>query len=181
MSRKYKFHDKDSLYFVSFATVYWIDIFVRDQYFDEIIKSLDYCRKNKGMEIYGWCIMPSHVHLIFRAQKSNPELLLGKFKEHTSKQMAKIIEDNMLESRREWVLWFMERAGLKSSNVKHRQFWQHHNKPIVLWSPKVIAQKLNYIHQNPVVSGFVLEPWHWKYSSAFDYCGGKGVLEMDFI
>jgi putative transposase len=50
-----------------------------------------------------------------------------------------------------------------------------------LWSRKVIAQKLNYIHQNPVVSGFVLEPWHWKYSSAIDYCGGKGVLEMDFI
>jgi putative transposase len=65
MSRKYKFHDKDGLYFVSFATVYWIDIFVRDQYFDEIVKSLNYCRKNKGMEIYGWCIMSIHVHLIF--------------------------------------------------------------------------------------------------------------------
>lgn len=55
----------------------WIDVFVRDQYFDDIVKSLDYCRKNKGMEIYGWCIMPSHVHLIFRAQESNLELVIG--------------------------------------------------------------------------------------------------------
>jgi REP element-mobilizing transposase RayT len=57
--------------------VNWIDVFVRDQYFDDIVKSLDYCRKNKGMEIYGWCIMPSHVHLIFRAQESNLELVIG--------------------------------------------------------------------------------------------------------
>jgi putative transposase len=85
MSRKYKFHDKDRLYFVSFATVYWIDVFVRDQYFYEVVKSLDYCRKNIGMEIYAWCIMPSHIHLIFRAQAGNSALVLGKFKEHTSK------------------------------------------------------------------------------------------------
>ena len=108
----YKFHDKDGLYFVSFAKVYWIDVFVRDQYFDEIVK----CLKNIGMGIYGWCIMPSHVHLIFRAQESNLELVLGKFKEFISKQLAKIIEDNKQKSRRGWVLWFMEQAGLKSSN-----------------------------------------------------------------
>ena len=68
MSRKYKFHDKEGLCFVSFATVYWIDIFIRDLYFDALVESLDYCRKNKGMEIFDWCIMPSHVHLVFRAK-----------------------------------------------------------------------------------------------------------------
>jgi putative transposase len=32
MSRKYKFHNKQGLYFVSFATVYWIDVFIREEY-----------------------------------------------------------------------------------------------------------------------------------------------------
>jgi putative transposase len=41
--------------------------------------------------------------------------------------------------------------------------------------------EMDYIHNNPVVSGFVLEPQHWKYSSAIDYCGGTGLLEMDFV
>ena len=41
--------------------------------------------------------------------------------------------------------------------------------------------KLEYIHQNPVVSSFVTEAHHWKYSSAIDYSGGKGVLEIDFV
>ena len=58
MSRKYKFYNKAGSYFVSFVTVYWIDVFVRVEYFQMMVESLDYCRNNKGMEIYTWCIMP---------------------------------------------------------------------------------------------------------------------------
>lgn len=181
MSRKYKFYDKEGLYFVSFAVVYWIDIFTRDSYFNLIIESLDYCRKNKGMEIYTWCIMPSHIHLIFRAREDNPGILLKEFKTFTSKQLQKAILENPLESRKEWVLWMLERAGSKKSNVKHKQFWQQHNQPIALWSPAVTDQKVNYIHYNPVEAGFVTEPYHWKYSSALDYSGGKGLLDIDFV
>jgi hypothetical protein len=61
------------------------------------------------------------------------------------------------------------------------QLWQQHNKPIELWSPKVIDQKVDYIHNNPVEAGFVLEPHQWKYSSAIDYSGGKGLLDIDFV
>jgi len=181
MSRNYKFYNKEGLYFVSFATVYWIDLFVREQYFQLVVESLDYCRKNKGLEIYCWCIMPSHLHLIIRAKENNPEIVLGRFKEYTSKQLQLSISENAQESRKDWMLWLFERAGKKSSNVQFRQLWQHHNKPIELWSHEVIDQKVDYIHSNPVVSGFVVEPWHWKYSSAIDYSGGKGLLEIDFI
>ena len=73
----------------------------------------------------------------------------------------------------------MQRAGLKSSNVKHFQFWQHHNKPIELWSNEVIQQKLDYIHYNPIEAGFVTEPQHWKYSSAVNFNGFGGVIEID--
>ncbi|MFP5041933.1 transposase [Parasediminibacterium sp. JCM 36343] len=117
MSRKYKFHNKAGLYFVSFATVYWMDVFVREKYFATVVESLDYCRKNKGLEIYGWCIMPSHIHLIIRAKDNNPDSLLGKFKEYTSKQLIKQIQENNEESRKEWLLWMMQRAASQNSNV----------------------------------------------------------------
>ncbi|MCF6352670.1 MAG: transposase [Cyclobacteriaceae bacterium] len=169
MSRKYKFYNKEGLYFVSFATVYWLDIFIRDHYSWALMESLDFCRKNKGMEIYTWCIMPSHVHLIFRAKHNNPGDLLRDFKTFTSKKIQALIVDNPQESKKEWMIWMMKRAGSKNSNVKGRQFWQQHNKPIELWSPKVIDQKVDYIHENPVEAGFVTEAHHWKYSSAIDY------------
>lgn len=181
MSRKYKFLNKEGLYFVSFAIVYWLDVFVRDIYFDTMLQSLNFCRKEKGMEIYAWCIMPSHVHLIFRAKENNPSDLMKSLKVFTSKKIQEMIENNNQESRREWLLWMMTRAGSKNSNVKNRQFWQQHNKPIELWSAEVIDQKLDYIHNNPVEAGFVLEPEYWKYSSAIDYSGGKGLLEIDYI
>lgn len=68
MSRKYKFREKQGAYFVSFATINWIDVFTRELYSSIVTESLDYCRKEKGMELYGYCIMPSHVHLIFVLQ-----------------------------------------------------------------------------------------------------------------
>ncbi len=57
MGRKYEFEEKTDAYFVSFATVFWINIFIRDSYFWIIVKSLEYCREKKGMELYGYCLM----------------------------------------------------------------------------------------------------------------------------
>lgn len=180
MSQKYKFGEKEGAYFVSFATVNWIDVFTRVDYFDCIIESLDFCRKNKGMELYGYCIMPSHVHLIFRSSLGDPSGLMRDFKGYTSRKMLKIIEENAQESRKEWMLWMFERAGKKNSNVKNKQFWQQSNHPIEIWSLKVFEQKLNYIHNNPVEAGFVTDPIDWKYSSARNYGNDdQTVLEID--
>ena len=181
VSRKYKFYNKEGLYFISFATIYWVDVFVRDEYFRVMVESLAYCRSEKGMEIYAYCIMPSHIHLIFRAKHSNPGDILRDFKAYTSKRLQSEIFNNSKESRKEWLLWMMEKAGKENSNIKSRQFWQQHNKPIELWSPEVIDQKVDYIHMNPVVAGFVSEPENWRYSSTIDYAGSRGELEIDYV
>lgn len=179
MSRKYKFKNPAGVYFISFATVYWIDIFVREQYFAALTDSLEYCRKNKGLELFAFCILPSHVHLIFRDKNNEPGKLLKELKAFTSKKLQELIEENPQESRKEWLVWMMERAGRKNSNIKYRQLWQQHNKPIELWSSDVIEQKLDYIHNNPVEAGFVTEPSHWKYSSAKNFADERGVIEID--
>lgn len=180
MSRKYKFGEKTGAYFISFATVYWLDVFTREEYFEVIIESLDYCRKHKSMEIYGYCIMPSHIHLIFRSGNGDPSGLMRDFKGFTSKKLLTTIEENPQESRKEWMLWIFERAGKKNSNVKFRQFWQQNNQPIEIWSLKVFEQKLNYIHNNPLETGFVTNQVDWKYSSARNYGNNdQTVLEID--
>lgn len=47
----------------------------------------------------------------------------------------------------------------------------------------MMMQRLEYIHNNPVKAGIVLEPHHYVYSSgsAIDYAGGKGLVEVEFI
>jgi len=42
-------------------------------------------------------------------------------------------------------------------------------------------QKLNYIHENPVVAGIVEQAEHYLYSSARDYCGYPGLLKIKLL
>ena len=179
MSRNYKFHNKSGLYFISCATVYWMDIFTRDSYYSILADSITYCRKNKGMEVYAYCFMTNHMHLVFRSALEDPSGLIRDFKGYTAKKLINAIEENPQESRKEWLLWMMERAGKKNATVSKRQFWQQHNKPIELWSDKVIQQKIDYIHNNPVEAGFVTDPVDWKYSSARNYQDDQTVLQID--
>ena len=61
------------------------------------------------------------------------------------------------------------------------QFWQKDNHPIELWSPRVIEQKLAYIHWNPVEAKIVEMPEHYLYSSASNYFKGSGLIEVEVI
>lgn len=109
-----------------------------------------------------------------------PSELIRDFQGFTARKLLKAIEENTQESKKEWLLWMFEKAGERNSNIKKYQFWQQHNNPIEIWSLTVFEQKLNYIHQNPVKSGFVIEPWEWKYSSAGNYCDDhQDILEID--
>ena len=177
MSRKYKFRNPEGLYFVSFAVVYWMDLFTREKYSQIFIDTLKFYAKDR-LELYAYCIMPNHVHMVFRDKNNQPELLLGNIKRYSSQQIQKAIESNPKESRKDWLLWMMARAASKESNVNRRMLWQHHNKPIELWSTHIIDQKIKYIDDNPIKAGYVTESWHWKYSSAVNYADGVGVIDV---
>ena len=181
MSRKHKFHNPEGVYFVSFAVINWIDLFVRRPYKDILVESLKYCQQNKGLIIYVWCIMTSHVHLIISSEINDLPGTMRDFKSYTSRNLQEAIKDNPQESRREWILWMMERAGRKNSNNSGLQLWQQHNKPIEIYSNDAIKQKLEYLHNNPVEEGFVNNAEDYAYCSAIDYGGGKGLLDVILI
>ena len=178
MSRNYKFLNPEGLYFVSFATVFWIDVFVRRIYFDCLVENLNYCVDEQGLVIYAWCIMPSHMHLVFKSTIKKPADMIGGFKSYTSRKLIGLIGSNMQESRREWLLNAFKKAGKANSNNLNYQFWQQHNHPIELWSGHVIQQKIDYTHNNPVEAGFVDNDYEYLYSSARDYCGIPGLVKV---
>lgn len=178
MSKKYKFTDDSKLYFVSFAVINWIDLFIRNEYKDILLESIKYCQREKDLELYGWCIMTSHVHLIIGTKGNALSNIMRDLKRHTSEELHKAIQNNRTESRREWMLWMMERAAKKNSHTARFQLWQAESHPVELTNNKIAHQKLDYMHYNPVEAGFVNNPEDWKYSSALDYNGGKGLLEI---
>ena len=66
MSRNYKIQNKEGIYFVTFATVEWVDVFTRKTYRDIFIESIKHCQNAKGLVVYSWCLMSNHVHMIVR-------------------------------------------------------------------------------------------------------------------
>ena len=178
MSRKYKFHDLSKLYFITFTVVNWVDVFTRPAYKDILIESWKYCHGKKGLDIYGWVIMTNHVHMIIGSHGVDLNLIIGQMKRFTSISLKKEIYYNQWESRREWMLKIFTEAGKLRSNTDEWQFWQHESHPIKLFSDKIFQQKLNYIHNNPVKAGWVKRGEDYVYSSAIDYCGGKGLVEL---
>jgi putative transposase len=176
MSRNYKIHDQGDLHFLTYATVGWVDVFTRPAYKDILVESLRHCQQAKGLELFAWCIMSNHVHLIGRAKPGlKLQDILRDHKKFTAKAVVNAIEENPQESRREWLL-----AHLRSPEGSI-QLWQHDLHPIWLRRPDIIQQKLRYIHRNPVEEGLVEEPQHYLYSSARDEAGLPGMLRLEPI
>jgi len=181
MSNKYKFNDNTKLYFVSFAVVYWIDLFVRNEYRDIVLDSLKYCQRHKGLDVYAWCIMTSHVHLIIGSETNKLQDIMRDFKAYTSHALRKCIEAHERESRKEWIVWMMRRAGLQNSSNKDWQLWQQDSHPVQLFNDEITKQKLEYLHNNPVIAGFVNKAEEYMYSSAADYYGKGGLLDIRLL
>src|SRR6266567_2489730 len=115
MSSKYKFSDKDHLYFTSFAVVGWVDVFTRTEYKDIIVKSLSYCQQKKGLELYAWVIMTNHIHLIIGSGNNSLSDIMRDMKKHTSLKLKDAIENNPKESRKEWMMDLFCKAGKANS------------------------------------------------------------------
>ena len=183
MSTKYKFGDNEIAHFITFSVVNWIDALTRNEYKDIVVESLQYCIKEKGLQLHAWVIMSNHVHLIASAKKDFMlSHILRDLKKFTSKQIFKSIEENPKESRKEWMIWMFKRAGKRNSNNKDFQFWQQDNHPIELTTPEMLKQRLEYLHQNPLRAGIVYEPQDYVYSSGIDYCTTmKGRIAIEHL
>jgi REP element-mobilizing transposase RayT len=182
MSSKYKVGEDEIPHFVTFTVVGWVDVFTREQYKEIIVESLKFCINSKGLRLHAWVIMTNHVHLILSSKENKIEYIVRDIKKFTSKQIVKAIQDHPHESRKEWMLNLFSFAGKYNSNNKEYQFWKQDYHPIELRTSILFDQRLNYLHDNPVRSGLVCEPWHYKYSSAINYNTTEhGLIKLDLL
>ena len=150
MSDNFKIKNKEKSYYLTLTTVGWVDIFTRVNHKLLIANSLQYCIKNKGLVIFAYCIMPSHVHLICRAEGiQNLSEILRDFKGYTSKKIIKQVQEEP-ESRREWLLEYFSKACSHLKRKQKHKVWQDSNHAKEIISTSFLYEKLEYIHNNPV-------------------------------
>ena len=180
MDIKNPIHPED-IYYLTLTVGDWVDVWTRPVYRHIIIDSLAYCEREKGLILHAWVVMSNHIHLIASAKEGhNISDFLRDFKKFTGKKILEAIQE-VPESRRDWMLNRFEYAGRNDKKIKDYRFWQEGNEAKELVTTEFMLQKLDYIHENPVRAELVDEAVDYRYSSATDYAGGKGILSVDLL
>lgn len=168
-------------YFMTHTVVDWIDVFTRANQKELLVESLRYCQQERGLYLYAWCLMPSHLHMIANTRADiKMSDVMRDFKKYTSKKIVTQIQDEP-ESRRKWLLNHFEFAGRYNPKIKDYKFWQDGTHAVEIFSEEVMWQKINYIHQNPVEEKIVYREEDYLHSSARNYYNLLALLDVELI
>jgi putative transposase len=144
----------------------WKHLLKPDEFKYIIIDSLLYLKNEESIIVYGFVIMPNHIHLIWQIQDGfKQDKIQLRFLKYTAQQMKfKLLQTDKFK---------LEQYRVNAKDREY-QFWERNALSIDLWSEKVFEQKLNYIHDNPLQERWRLAefPEDYKYSSAKFYMTG---------
>jgi REP element-mobilizing transposase RayT len=170
-------------YYLTFNVTDWTDIFVKPVFKQIIVESLNYFVEKRGLIVYGWCLMTNHLHLIAKASKGfSLTPLANEYKSFTSKIILEDI-DAESEVRRIWILKNLTGRGSPFRLYDKFQVWQSNVNPIYIDSESlhILNEHLEYVHNYPVKDRIVTKPEDYLYSSARDYAGMKGLVNITMM
>ena len=174
MSRsRYRFMENDLVpYFITATIVNWLPLFSNPKIAQILLDSLKFLIHHNRLTVYAYVLMENHLHLLASAENLSREM--ANFKSFTARQSI----DYYKEMGMQFVLGQLAFHKLPHKSDRSYQCWQEGSHPQRIIDEKMMEQKINYIHENPVRRGFVDEPEHWRYSSARDYAGIRGLVPV---
>jgi len=173
MSRtRYKIYNKGQPHFLTATIVEWIPLFTNPEITSLVLDSLHFLQKERQVVLYAYVIMEHHLHLI----ASSPDLTrsIKEFKSFTARKIIDYVQARGFIGLLEKLHDAKEEPKTKSMY----QVWQEGSHPQEIYGEKMLIQKIEYIHNNPVRRGYVDEAGYWRYSSARTYEGMEGLLEV---
>ncbi|MBI1898116.1 MAG: transposase [Acidobacteria bacterium] len=173
MSRtRYRVFETDYPYFLTCTVVAWLPVFTRSQTVDIVLDSWRFLQTNQRLAIYGYVVLENHLHLI--ARSPNLEKEIGDFKSFTARKIIDLLHIHQAGTLLEQLKWHKARH----KKDQEHQLWQEGSHPKQIANEDVMRQKLEYVHNNPVKRGYVDDPVHWRYSSARNYAGLPGLIDV---
>ncbi len=169
---RYKIFTDIYPHFLTCTTVKWLPLFSTPAVAEILVDSLRYLQNENRLQLYAYIILENHLHLIASSEHLAKEI--GDFKSYTARKII----DYFIEKNAKHILGLLAHFKLKHKGDRPYQVWQEGSHPEAIQNQEMMRQKIEYIHHNPVKRGFVDEAVHWRYSSARNYFGMEGVLEV---
>ena len=149
-----RYHNSGQLHFITFSCHRRLPLLGRGEGYITFERELETARQSFKFIMAGYVLMPEHVHLLISEPPIQPlATALQVLKQQTSKKL------------------------LKSGET---QFWQRRYYDFNVRSQAKSAEKLKYMHRNPVRRGLVEKPEDWLWSSFRHYATGcEGQVEIE--
>jgi len=170
---RYKIYEPTHPHFVTCTILHWLPIFTRKESVQIVIDTLKYLQQKDNLRLHAFVILENHLHMIVSSKDLHKSM--QSFKQWTAKEILKLLKEEKATTILEQ-LAFYKKAHRKD---KTYQVWEEGYQPKLIQSEKMLVQKINYIHNNPVKRGYVAKSEHWLYSSAINYMGNCGLIEID--
>jgi REP element-mobilizing transposase RayT len=168
---RYTFTQTNQPHFMTLTVLHWIPVFTRPETVQILFDSLRYLMA-EGLTIYAYVVLENHLHLV--AQSEQLDRGIARLKSFTSRQLLAYLQDKKVKAILDQLAFY--KKAHKGDRLY--QFWQECVHPELIQDEKMMQQKVEYIHYNPVKRGYVDEAAHWRYSSARNYAGLAGLLEV---
>jgi putative transposase len=167
---RYRIYEQEQPHFLTCTIVGWLPIFTRPDTLNIVLDSWRFLQNEGRLNLYGYVILENH--LIASAKELGKEI--SAFKSYTARKIIDFLVDQKVDV-------FLQQ--LRYWKKKHKfdrdyQLWQEGSHPQQILDDDMMLQKLDYIHLNPVKRGFVDEAEHWRYSSARNYQGKIGLIDV---
>ncbi len=169
---RYKVHEEHYPYFITSTAKRGLQLFSIPSIAEIVLDNLKYLQDNREVTLYGYVIMENHFHAVVSGENLSEKLRL------TKSYMARLIVDSLQELNKSRFLDEIRFRKLKHKTRSDFQVWEEGFHPKQINSDSMMVQKLDYIHFNPVVRGYVDKPEDWRYSSARNYLGQEGLIPI---
>jgi REP element-mobilizing transposase RayT len=169
---RYKICEQGQPHFLTCTVVGWTPVFTRPETTEIVLESWRFLQRENRLAIYGYVILENHLHVIASADDLGKEI--GGFKSYTARRIIDFFEARKIGV----ILRQLKYRKEKCKIDREFQLWQEGSHPQAIQNDDMMLQKLEYIHNNPVVRGFVDDPTHWRWSSARNYAGQAGLIPV---
>ena len=165
--------DELTPYFLTLTTIKWLPLFSKPEVAQIVFDSLRFLQEQQDIRVHAYILLENHIHLVLSSSHLSKQI--NRFKSYTARQAL----DYYQQSNNRFILNQLNFSVTPGPHRQEYKFWQEGYHPQEIQDEDMLLQKIEYIHNNPVKRGYVELPEHWLYSSARNYAGLKGILEVD--
>ncbi|MDC9719328.1 MAG: transposase [Gammaproteobacteria bacterium] len=168
---RYKFTQPDQPHFITLTVLHWIPIFTRPKTVQIIFDAIKHLQL-EGLKVYAYVVLENHLHMVAQSPKLDRDI--SRLKSFTARQLINYFHQHKLNT----ILDQLKHYKKAHKHNRALQLWQEGVHPELIQNHSMMTQKVDYIHFNPVKRGYVEVAEHWCYSSARDYEGHHGILDI---